>query len=314
MDNHNSSNSVAHSILELIGGTPLLRLSNLTEGAPCADIWAKLENLNPAGSIKERICLGMIEAAEREGIISPGQNCIVGPTSGNTGIGLALVCAVKGYRLILTMPDDMSQERKDLLGAYGAELILTPAGENMEGAIARAEEIVSQTPDSYMPQQFKNEVNPDTHSETTAAEIIEQTPGSVDAFVAGVGTGGTITGVGRVLKKKYPGILLVAVEPEESAVLSDGKRGLHEIQGMGFGFVPDVLDTAIYDEVITVSSREAREFTREIALREGLLVGISSGAAGYAARKTAQKLGRGKQVVTVFADTGERYLSTELFG
>ncbi len=311
----NINNKVVNSILDLIGQTPVLRLDNLIPRGSAATVWAKLENLNPAGSVKERICLRMIEAAEVEGLISPDKNMIVGATSGNTGIGLALVCAVKGYSLTLTMPDDMSQERKDLLRAYGAELILTPASEQMIGAVRRAESIVKKEPNSFMPQQFKNHHNPETHMKSTAPEILDQIPGKIDAFVAGVGTGGTITGVGEVLKEEYPDIALIAVEPKESAVLSgNNSPDSHDIQGMGFGFIPDVLNTKIYDEVITISGDEAKDFTREIAAKEGLLVGISAGASGLAAKRIAGKLGKHKQVVTIFSDTGERYLSTGLFG
>lgn len=301
------------SILDLIGSTPVIKLNNIaTEDT--ADIWAKLENLNPAGSIKERICLRMIESAEREGLISPGKTVIVEATSGNTGIGLALVSAIKGYKLILTMPAGKSFERIQLLSAYGAEVVLTPAEELMEGAVNRAEEITKEHPDSYMPNQYKNAENPETHRVTTASEILEQIPQTIDAFVSVVGTGGTLTGVGDILRRKFSNIHLVAVEPEESAVLSGEEPHMHDIQGVGAGFIPQVLDTDIYDEIIKVSVEDAGIFTREIALKEGLLVGISSGAAGLAALKTAKRLGKGKQVVTIFCDTGERYLSTGLFG
>lgn len=306
------SERVVDNILDLIGGTPIIRLNNVVpEGS--AAVWAKLENLNPAGSVKERICLRMIEAAERSGAIEPGKSVIVEPTSGNTGIGLALVCAVKGYRLILTMPDDMSLERRQLLTAYGAELVLTPASEQMGGALRRAEELLKENPGSFMPQQFRNRENPATHREGTGPEILEQMEGGIDAFVAGVGTGGTITGVGEILRRKFPGIYIAAVEPEESAVLSGGKPHVHEIQGIGAGFVPEILNREIYDEVIRISGKEAKSFTRELAVKEGLLIGISAGAAGAAALKVAKKLGKGKNVVTIFCDTGERYLSTGLF-
>jgi cysteine synthase A len=306
------SERVVDNILDLIGGTPIIRLSKVVpEGS--AAVWAKLENLNPAGSVKERICLRMIEAAERSGAIEPGKSVIVEPTSGNTGIGLALVCAVKGYRLILTMPDDMSLERRQLLTAYGAELVLTPASEQMGGALRKAEELLKENPGSFMPQQFRNRENPATHREGTGPEILEQMEGGIDAFVAGVGTGGTVTGVGEILRRKFPGIYIAAVEPEESAVLSGGKPHVHEIQGIGAGFVPEILNREIYDEVIRISGKEAKSFTRELAVREGLLIGISAGAAGAAALKVAKKLGKGKNVVTIFCDTGERYLSTGLF-
>jgi len=306
------SNNTVENILDLIGGTPVIKLNNVVPDG-YADVWAKLENLNPAGSVKERICLGMIEAAEKEGLITPGRSVIVEPTSGNTGIGLALVCAVKGYRLILTMPDDMSLERRQLLLAYGAELILTPAVEQMEGAVSKAEEILNEHPDSFMPQQFENPANPEMHRVTTGPEILEQIPGRIDAFVTGVGTGGTITGVGEKLRKEIPDIYLVAVEPAESPVLTGGKPHVHDIQGIGAGFIPEILNTEIYDEVIEVSGEEAKNFTKELALKEGLLVGISAGAAGFGALKVAGNLGKGKRVVTIFCDTGERYLSTGLF-
>ncbi|MEW6143770.1 MAG: cysteine synthase A [Thermodesulfobacteriota bacterium] len=306
------SERVVDNILDLIGGTPIIKLNNVVEEGS-ATIWAKLENLNPAGSVKERICLRMIEAAEKAGVIEPGRSVIVEPTSGNTGIGLALVCAVKGYRLILTMPDDMSLERRQLLTAYGAELVLTPAADQMEGAVRKAGEILSEHPGSFMPQQFRNRENPATHREGTGPEILGQMEGGIDAFVAGVGTGGTITGVGEALRRKFPGIYIAAVEPEESAVLSGGKAYVHDIQGIGAGFVPEILNREIYDEVIKISGKEAKNFSRELAAKEGLLIGISAGAAGAAAVKVAKKLGRGKNVVTIFSDTGERYLSTGLF-
>ncbi|MBI2488029.1 MAG: cysteine synthase A [Deltaproteobacteria bacterium] len=304
--------STVNSVLDLIGRTPVIKLNKVVPKR-AATIWAKLENLNPAGSIKERICLKMIEVAEKERKIIPGKSVIVEPTSGNTGIGLALVCAVKGYRLILTMPDDMSLERRLLLGAYGAELILTPAAEKMEGAVQKAEAIVRENPNAFMPQQFKNQANPDMHILTTGPEILEQIPGEIHAFVAGVGTGGTITGVGEILQKRFPHIHIVAVEPAESAVLSGKKPNVHDIQGIGAGFIPEILNTRIYDEVITITGREAKAFTKFIAKEEGLLVGISAGAAGLAAVRVAENLGQGKQVVTIFCDTGERYLSTEVF-
>jgi len=308
----NRQNNVVDSMLNLIGNTPVIKLNNLIP-PDSAVIWAKLENLNPAGSTKDRICLSMIEAAEKDGSINPQSTVIVDATSGNTGIGLALVCAIKGYKLILTMPDDRSMERRQLLAAYGAEVILTPANELMNGAIKKAHEIAEATPNSFMVNQFSNKVNTQAHRETTGTEIMEQIPGKIDAFVAGVGTGGTITGVGEILKKNYPDIHLVAVEPKECAVLSGGKANVHEIQGIGPGFIPEILSTGIYDEIMPISTEQASHFTREIALKEGLLVGISAGAAGYAALKIAERLGKGKQVVTIFCDTGERYLSTGLF-
>lgn len=304
--------STVNSILELIGNTRIVRLNKIVKKGS-ATVWGKLENLNPAGSIKERICLGMIEAAENENTISPGKNVIVEPTSGNTGIGLALVCAVKGYELVLTMPDNMSIERRQVLEAYGAKIILTPSGEKIEGAVKKAEEIVKNNPNAFMPQQFKNSNNPKSHSLTTAQEILEQVPGEIHAFVAGVGTGGTISGVGDVLRKKFPYVKIIAVEPEESAVLSGKKPDTHEIQGIGTGFVPEILDRNIYDEVVTVKGQEAKEFTRLIARKEGLLVGISSGASCLVAVREAKRLGKGKHVVTMLYDSGERYLSTGMF-
>ena len=308
----NIQNNVVDNILELIGNTPIIKLNNLTP-PDSASIWAKLENLNPAGSIKERICLSMIEAAEKDGSINPNETVIVDATSGNTGIGLALVCAIKGYKLILTMPDDKSMERRLLLAAYGAEVVLTPAEDLMEGAIEKALEIANSTPNSFMLNQFNNKENTKTHRATTAVEIINQVPEKIDAFVTGVGTGGTISGAGEMLKEHYPDISLIAVEPKECAVLSGGQANVHEIQGIGPGFIPEILSMGIYDEIITVSTEEARLFTREIALKEGLLVGISAGAACFAAQQVARRLGKNKNIVTIFCDTGERYLSTGLF-
>jgi cysteine synthase A len=277
-----------------------------------ATVWAKLERANPGGSVKDRIGLAMIEAAERDGLLKPG-GVIVEPTSGNTGIGLAMVAAVKGYRLILTMPDTLSVERRTLLAAYGAELVLTPGAEGMKGAIAKAEELVRDNPGSFMPQQFKNPANPEVHRRTTAVEILHQVEGPIHAFVAGVGTGGTVTGVGEVLKERYPAVQIVAVEPANSPVLSGGQPGSHKIQGIGAGFVPGVLDMDVMDEVITVANEEALEAARRLAREEGLLVGISSGAAAFAALRVAERLGGGKTVVVILPDTGERYLSTDLF-
>lgn len=302
----------AKSTLELIGSTPILQLRRLPQKQD-ATIWAKLECFNPGGSVKDRICLGMIEAAEKAGKIRQGAT-IVEPTSGNTGIGLAMVCAVKGYRLILTMPETMSIERRSLLAAYGAQLELTPGNEGMRGAIRRAEEIVQKNEGFFMPQQFKNPANPNTHRETTAKEILSQLQGEIDAFVAGVGTGGTITGVGEVLKKKLRGVKIVAVEPARSPVLSGGNPGPHKIQGIGAGFVPDVLNTGIIDQIITVQDEEAAETARRMAREEGILVGISSGAAAFGALQVARELGKGKTVVVILPDSGERYLSTGLFG
>jgi cysteine synthase A len=303
-------NAVAQSPLDLIGNTPVVRLNRVPD-AGGAQVWAKLELANLGGSVKDRICLGMIEEAERSGRLKPG-DVVVEPTSGNTGIGLALVCAVKGYRLILTMPDTMSEERRSLLVAYGAELVLTPDTKGMHAAVARAEEIARTEPRAFLPQQFRNPANPDAHRRTTAVEILEQFP-RLDAFVAGVGTGGTISGVGEVLHRERPGCQVVAVEPATSAVLSGGKPGYHKIQGIGAGFVPDNLDPQAYDRVITVSDSDAADHARHLARQEGLLVGISSGANCAAALQVARELGPEAVVLTVFCDTGERYLTTDLF-
>jgi cysteine synthase A len=300
----------ARSILDLIGSTPVVKLRNLP-GDGDAEVWAKMESFNPGGSVKDRICFNMIESAEREGKIKPGAT-IVEPTSGNTGIGLALVAAVKGYRLILTMPDTMSEERRSLLAAYGAHLILTPDTKGMGGAIHKAEELLQEHPDYFMPQQFNNPANPEMHRKTTAAELLQQFK-RIDAFVAGVGTGGTITGVGEVLKAKMKNTHIAAVEPASSPVISGGEPGYHKIQGIGAGFIPAVLNRDILDEVIAVSDDEAITYARRLASEEGLLVGISSGAACAGALKVAKKLGKGHVVVAIFADKGEHYLSTDLF-
>jgi cysteine synthase len=303
--------SVARSALDLIGHTPVVRLNRLP-GKQNAEVWAKLENYNPGGSVKDRICLAMVERAEREGRLKPGDT-IVEPTSGNTGIGLALVAAVKGYKLILTMPDTMSEERRSLLSAYGAKLVLTPDTRGMHGAIAKAEELVRANPNYFMPQQFSNQANPEMHRQSTGPELIEQLE-RIDAFVAGVGTGGTITGVGGFLREKLDGkVRIVGVEPKNSPVLSGGEPGFHKIQGIGAGFVPEILDTRIYDEIIPVSDEDATLFARRLAREEGLLVGISSGAACCAALQVARQLGPGKVVAAIFCDTGERYLTTDLF-
>jgi cysteine synthase len=302
---------VAHSPLELIGATPIVQLHKLPHASRDAEVWAKLESLNPGGSVKDRICLSMITAAEQAGRLRPGDT-IVEPTSGNTGIGLALVAAVKGYHLLLTMPDTMSEERRSLLAAYGATLMLTEDSKGMHAAIEKAEEILADHPDYFMPQQFSNPANPTAHRLTTASEIIQQMP-SVDAFVAGVGTGGTITGVGEVLRESYPDLQIFAVEPASSPILSGGEAGYHNIQGIGAGFVPSVLNTTVYDEVITVTDEEATRYTRRLAREEGILVGVSSGAVCAAALQVAHRLGKGKTILAIFCDTGERYLTTDLF-
>ncbi len=298
-------------ITQLIGHTPLVRFNSMT-GNRDATVYGKLEGANPGGSVKDRIALAMVEEAERSGQLQPGGQ-IIEPTSGNTGIGLALVAAVKGYRLKLTMPETMSLERRNLLAAYGAELVLTPGPDGMRGAVAKAEELVSGSPGSFIPQQFSNPANPEVHRRTTAREIISSLGGRVDAFVAGVGTGGTITGVGEVLRSKNRDVKIFAVEPAESPVLSGGSPGPHRIQGIGAGFVPAVLNTQIYDEIIQVRAEQAAATAREMAVKEGILAGISSGAAVFAALTVAARLGRGKNVVVIIPDTGERYLSTGLF-
>ena len=303
--------SRSEDIIEQIGNTPLVRLSQFEEKDSAA-IWGKVEAFNPGGSIKDRICLSMIEAAEKDGCLKPGAT-VVEPTSGNTGIGLSMVCAVKGYKLILTMPDTMTIERRRLLAAYGAELVLTPGAQGMRGAVQKAEELAA-AHGYLLPQQFKNPANPEVHRRTTGPEIIAGMAGlSIDGFVAGVGTGGTITGVGEVLKKHNPAVHIGAVEPADSPILSGGEPGPHKIQGIGAGFVPDVLDVKIYDEVIRVANDAAYTVTKRMAMEAGLLVGISSGAALVGAIQVAKKLGKGKNVVVVLPDTGERYLSTGVF-
>jgi cysteine synthase A len=301
------------SILDLIGNTPMVRLRKVA-GSDVAEVWVKLEGFNPGGSVKDRPALAMIEDAERRGKLKKGMK-IVEPTSGNTGIGLAMVAAVKGYPVILTMPESMTVERRRLLEAYGAELVLTPAEKGMKGAIAKADELVASGQGYFKPDQFGNPSNPDVHRRTTAREILDFMGGKhIDAFVAGVGTGGTITGVGGVLRKRVKGIRIYAVEPAASPVLSGGKPGPHVIQGLGAGFVPAVLNTQVYDEVIQVTNDQAADTERRLAREEGLLVGVSSGAACWAALKVAAKLGKGKRVVTVFPDIGDRYLTTGVFG
>ncbi len=306
-----SSTKVVDDVLQLIGSTPMVRLNKIRQ-PQMALIYAKLESFNPGGSVKDRICLRMVEDAERKGILKPGAT-IVEPTSGNTGIGLAMVAAVKNYKLILTMPETMSVERRFILNSFGAEIVLTPGIEGMRGAVKRAEEIVEATPNSFMPQQFNNPSNPDVHRKTTAKEILEAVRGKLDAFVAGVGTGGTITGVGEVLKRRNGKVKIVAVEPAASAVLSGGESGPHKIQGIGAGFVPQVLNKEVIDEIITVSDDDAFHMAKRLAREEGLFVGISSGAAMVAALKVAKELGKGKVVVVILPDTGERYFSMEQY-
>ena len=301
---------VAENITELIGKTPLVKLNSFGEEA---EILLKLEYFNPLGSVKDRIGKAMIEAAEKSGKLN-AETTLIEPTSGNTGIALAYICAQRGYKLILTMPDTMSEERRKLLKFFGAELILTPGSKGMNGSIKKAEELAAEIPNSLIPQQFKNPANPETHRKTTAQEIWEDTGGKIDIFVAGVGTGGTVTGNGEVLKQYNPDLKVVAVEPVGSPVLSGGKAGPHKIQGIGAGFVPAVLNTEVYDEIIKIPAEEAGETSRQLARREGILVGISAGANVRAAELLAQRPeNRGKTIVTIGCDTGERYLSTWLF-
>ena len=304
---------IADNITQLIGNTPLVRLARLSDETG-ATIVAKLESFNPGGSVKDRIGLSMIEAAEQAGVIAPGVTTIVEPTSGNTGIALALVATARGYKVLLTMPETMSIERRNLLRAYGAELVLTPGSDGMKGAVARATQLASEIPNGFLPQQFENPSNPEIHRRTTAEEVWADTDGQVDVFVSGIGTGGTITGVGEVLRSRKPSVKLIAVEPADSPVLSGGKPGPHKIQGIGAGFVPKVLNTEVYDEIVKVTNDQALETARDLARKDGMLVGISSGAATFAAITVARRPeNKGKLVVVLLPDTGERYLSTVLF-
>ncbi|QXJ48617.1 cysteine synthase A [Bacillus altitudinis] len=301
---------IANSVFELIGNTPVVKLNRLVD-EDSADVYLKLEYMNPGSSVKDRIALAMIEDAEAKGTLKAGDT-LIEPTSGNTGIGLAMVAAAKGINAILVMPDTMSQERRNLLRAYGAELVLTPGAEGMKGAIKKAEELAEEH-GYFMPQQFSNEANAEIHRRTTGKEILEQFDGDLDAFIAGVGTGGTITGAGEVLKEAIPSIQLYAVEPTDSPVLSGGKPGPHKIQGIGAGFIPSILNTEVYDGIIQVKNEDAFELARKAAKEEGILGGISSGAAIYAALQTAKKLGKGKKVLAIIPSNGERYLSTPLY-
>ncbi|MDP2941743.1 MAG: cysteine synthase A [Candidatus Omnitrophota bacterium] len=305
------SNIILNNITELIGRTPLVRLNRLVKEG-MSDVLAKLEYFNPGGSVKDRVCLSMVEDAEKGGLLKPGST-IIEPTSGNTGIGLAMIAAVRGYKCVLVMSREMSLERIFILKSYGAEVVLTPASNGMQGAIRKAEEMHRKIPNSFMPQQFKNPANPEAHRRATGREILEATGGKVDAFVAGVGTGGTITGVGETLKQHNPGIKVYAVEPKNSAVLSGGKPGKHKIQGIGAGFVPEILNRAVIDAIIKVSDEHAFQTARLLAREEGLFAGISAGAAAWAALEVARDLGKDKTVVVVLPDTGERYFSMQQY-
>jgi len=299
----------AGDVCGIIGNTPMVRLGRVVEPR-MATVLAKIEFANPGGSVKDRICLSMIEDAEARGLLKPG-NTVIEPTSGNTGIGLAMICAARGYQSVLTMPETMSNERLQILKSYGAKTVLTPAKEGMVGAVKKAEVLVRETPNAFMPQQFNNPANPEVHRRTTAQEILRAISGPVDALVVGVGTGGTITGVGEVLKKKFPGVQVVAVEPKSSPVLSGGKPGPHMIQGIGAGFIPQVLNRSVIDAIITVADEEAFDMAQRLSREEGLLVGISCGAACVGALKVAKEMGPGKNVVTVFPDSMERYFSIQ---
>ncbi len=303
---------VLNNILETIGNTPVIKLNNLYKDQK-VEIYGKFESLNPGGSIKDRICLNMINEAEKEGLINPKTTKIIEPTSGNTGIGLALVCASKGYKLILTMPEDMSEERRMMLAAYGAEVILTPKEKQMQGSIEKSNELLDAIEDSFSPKQFNNKNNPEIHKRTTAIEILNQMGTDIDAFVAGVGTGGTISGVGSVLKSKIPGIRIVAVEPEECPTLSSGKSSTHLIQGIGAGFIPDTLDQSSYDQIIRIKGQDAVEMTKKLTKDFGLFFGISSGANILASIQLSKEMDPGAKIATILCDTGERYLSTGIF-